>query len=109
MRHSIRAVALITQADSILLVCHRTPGTDELWWIPPGGGVEPIDSSIFACAQREVWEETGLKATCSHIAYVREYIQPSRSIRHLEFFLAVDKFLAKLLSIICPHLLPMPI
>lgn len=40
MRHRIRAAALIVKDDSILLVQHVHPDTGELWWVPPGGGVE---------------------------------------------------------------------
>ncbi len=92
MRHRIRAAALITRGTEILLVCHRTPGTDDYWWIPPGGGLEATDASCFAGASREVFEETGLQATCSRIAYLREFIETSRQIRHLEMFLVADEF-----------------
>ena len=90
MRHRIRAAALITQDDSILLVCHKTPETGALWWIPPGGKLERFDDTIFACAQREVFEETGLLATCSRIAYIRECRDATRGIQHLELFLVAD-------------------
>jgi 8-oxo-dGTP diphosphatase len=92
MRHRIRAAALIVRNTEILLVCHRTPGTQTTWWIPPGGGLEGFDASIFACASREVFEETGLRASCSRIAYIREFIETSRQIRHLELFVVADEF-----------------
>jgi 8-oxo-dGTP diphosphatase len=90
MRHRIRAAALIVRNLEILLVCHRTPGTTDTWWIPPGGGLEAFDASIFACASREVFEETGLHASCSRIAYIREFVETSRQIRHLELFVVAD-------------------
>jgi 8-oxo-dGTP pyrophosphatase MutT (NUDIX family) len=31
----------------------------EVWWVPPGGGVETADTSVFDCARRETFEETG--------------------------------------------------
>ncbi len=92
MRHRIRAAALIVRNLEILLVCHRTPGTSDLWWIPPGGGLEAFDASIFACACRETFEETGLQAACSRIAYIREFVETSRQIRHLELFVVADEF-----------------
>lgn len=92
MRHRIRAAALILRPTEILLVCHRTPGTQTKWWIPPGGGLEGFDASIFAGASREVFEETGLRASCSRIAYIREFIETSRQIRHLELFVVADEF-----------------
>ena len=30
-------------------------------WVPPGGGTEPTDRSQKHAAQREVWQETGLR------------------------------------------------
>lgn len=92
MRHRVRAAALITQADAILLVCHKTPITGELWWIPPGGKLEGYDASIFDCARREVFEETGLEASCSRIAYIRECTDRRHSVRHLELFLVADTY-----------------
>lgn len=92
MRHRIRAAALITQGDSILLVCHKTPETGALWWIPPGGKLEPLDQSIFDCARREVFEETGLSATCSRIVYIRECRDLERGVQHLELFLVTDAY-----------------
>jgi ADP-ribose pyrophosphatase YjhB (NUDIX family) len=92
MLHRIRAAALITRGEAILLVCHKTPETGELFWIPPGGRLEAYDESIFACARREVFEETGLEASCSRIAYVRECVDLARQIQHLELFLLADYF-----------------
>ena len=86
MRHRIRAAALLCDGERLLLVEHRSGVDGKLWWIPPGGGVEPEDASVFACAVREVREETGLRVECSRIAYVREYLDSARGIRHLELF-----------------------
>ena len=87
MRHRIRAAALMCDGERLLLVEHRSRITGNLWWIPPGGGVEPADASIFDCAAREVFEETGLSVSFSRIAYVREFLEAPRGIRHLELFL----------------------
>jgi 8-oxo-dGTP diphosphatase len=92
MRHRIRAAALITQGDSILLVCHKTPETGTLWWIPPGGKLESFDATLFDCARREVFEETGLSARCSRIAYIRECRDIQLGIQHLELFLVADSY-----------------
>ena len=92
MIHRIRAAGLILDGHRILLVRHRTPGTERDWWIPPGGGLKPEDRGVLDTARREVFEETGLAATVSRIGYVNEWRQASTGIHHLEFFVPVDSF-----------------
>ncbi|WP_217708315.1 NUDIX hydrolase [Nonomuraea rhodomycinica] len=58
---------LLDQDDRILLVQHRYDGVivvtgsqvRELFWVPPGGGLEG-DEDFFQAARRELLEETGL-------------------------------------------------
>jgi 8-oxo-dGTP diphosphatase len=92
MIHRIRAAGLLVEGERILLVRHRTPGTERDWWIPPGGGLKPEDASVLDTARREVFEETGLTAAVSRIGYVNEWRQASTGIHHLEFFVPVDSF-----------------
>lgn len=92
MKHRIRAAALITQGDSILLVQHVHPQTGFTWWVPPGGGVESKDASIFDCARREVFEETGLQVDLTGIVYIREFIDQENGARNLELFLGSRSF-----------------
>lgn len=96
MRHRIRAAALITQGESILLVQHVHPQTGFEWWVPPGGGAESGDASIFECARREVFEESGLQVDLSHIVYVREFFDQENETRNLELFLASSSFSGEL-------------
>jgi ADP-ribose pyrophosphatase YjhB (NUDIX family) len=90
MKHRIRAAALVVHEDSILLVKHVYPDTGESHWVPPGGGLEDVDDSIFACAAREVFEETGLTVTLSRIAYIREFAEAAADTMHIEFFLVAE-------------------
>jgi 8-oxo-dGTP pyrophosphatase MutT (NUDIX family) len=92
MIHRIRAAGLIVEGPRILLVRHRTPGTERDWWIPPGGGLQPEDAGVLDTARREIFEETGLTATVSRIGYVNEWRQASTGIHHMEFFVPVDGF-----------------
>lgn len=69
MQHRIRAAAIIINDNKILLVKHVHPETGHEWWVPPGGGVEEIDNSIFDCAKRETFEETNLKIDVSRLLY----------------------------------------
>jgi len=92
MIHRIRAAGIILEKGRILLVRHRTPGTERDWWIPPGGGLKPEDAGVLDTARREIFEETGLTATVSRVAYVNEWRQTSTGIHHVEFFVPADSF-----------------
>ncbi len=74
MRYGISAGAVIVQDQRVLLVRHYVP--DEFdFWVPPGGKLEG-DESIFACAERETFEETGLRVRAERIVYVQEFVAP---------------------------------
>ena len=95
MRHRIRAAAIVTAGDSVLLVKHQDDEIAEgqSWWVPPGGSVEGKESSM-ECARREVLEETGLSAELGRIAYVREFVEPG--YHHCEIFFVATSFLGSL-------------
>ncbi len=86
MQHRIRSAALIVNGNSILLVRHRHPRTGFEWWVPPGGGVEGSES-IFDCARREVFEESGISVELGDIVYIREFIELEVPVHHAEFFI----------------------
>jgi 8-oxo-dGTP pyrophosphatase MutT (NUDIX family) len=96
MKHRIRAAALITDGDQILLVQHVHPITGEAWWVPPGGGLEASDGSIFDCAEREVFEETGLRVEVGRIAYIGEFLDQENDVHNIEVFLTATRLSGEL-------------
>lgn len=96
MIHRIRAAVLIFNGDSLLLVKHVDPDSGFTWWIPPGGGLEDEDRSIFDCAIREVYEESGLRVTLSRPVYFREFHELKAGVRHFEVFFTAESYRGKL-------------
>jgi dATP pyrophosphohydrolase len=92
-KHRIRAAALIVnEKDEVLLVQHVHPQTGDEWWVPPGGGLEDSDDSIFNCADREVYEETGLRVNSDKIVYLREFQDDENESINIEIFCLANKF-----------------
>ena len=86
MEHRIRSAALIVEGDRILLVKHRHPQTGKEFWVPPGGGLQHPES-IYDCARRETFEETGLSVELGTIAYVGEFVDLEFQRHHLEILI----------------------
>lgn len=96
MKHRIRAAAIITKDNKILLVKHVHPVSGRTWWVPPGGGIEENDQSIFDCAKRETWEETNLTIEASDIIYIREFFDTENQKLNIEFFVLADSHSGKI-------------
>ena len=86
MRHRIRVIGILRQEDQILLVDQRV-SPDFSRWSPPGGGMEPEDSDIYAGAVREVYEETGLHVTPGSLRYVSEFVFSQSELLMLELWI----------------------
>jgi len=68
----IAAGGIVVRGDQLLMVSHI--GHDgEIFWVPPGGGSE-IGEDVLECAQREVFEETGIRAKAERVLYVQEVL-----------------------------------
>lgn len=80
---------IVVEAGRLLLVKHQHPETGEVWWVPPGGGVEGGET-LFECARRETFEETGLSVELDKIVYVREFVEPG--CHHCELFLLCTSY-----------------
>jgi len=92
----LRAAVIFVEDDRLLLVKHVDPLTGNTWWIPPGGGMEPEDGSILVCAEREVFEETGLRAEIGKLVYLREFVEEKAGVHHLELYFLCESFSGEL-------------
>jgi 8-oxo-dGTP pyrophosphatase MutT (NUDIX family) len=80
-----RAAVIIPMDDGIVTVQHRRG--ESVYWLPPGGMVEPGETMPEAGA-REVEEETGLKVRVTRLLYIRE---PESKPGTLEFFMLGER------------------
>jgi 8-oxo-dGTP diphosphatase len=92
MKHRIRSAVIIVDDNKILLIKHVHPKTGIEWWVPPGGGVEEKDASIFECAKREVFEEANLKIDASRVIYIREFHDKEDNVLNVELFVLADNY-----------------
>jgi 8-oxo-dGTP diphosphatase len=88
MRYGLSAAALIVRHEQVLLVNHRETGRYD-FWLPPGGSLEGGES-IFECAKRETFEETGLNVEPAHILYIQEFWEPG--YHFCKFFIVCRAF-----------------
>jgi 8-oxo-dGTP pyrophosphatase MutT (NUDIX family) len=95
MKHRIRSAAIVVKNDAVLLVKHKNTNSGSEWWVPPGGGLED-NESIFECAKRETYEETGLTVELGQILYLRESVDLSRDIHQFEIFILANSFTGEL-------------
>ena len=84
MNQRLRAAVILQRGSSLLLVQHVDPDTGNVWWVPPGGGLEDHDETLLHCAAREAHEETGLDVQVGRLIYLREF--NSGGTRNLELF-----------------------
>lgn len=72
MTHRISAGVLALRDNHILLVRHFRPGVHD-FWAGPGGGVEGAEQ-LHEAAEREAFEETGLRVRARTLAYIDELV-----------------------------------
>ncbi|MCG7523735.1 NUDIX domain-containing protein [Streptomyces sp. OfavH-34-F] len=81
MIERVRAV-LVTPDDTLLVLRRTRPGIP-VYWVLPGGGVEPTDESREAALHREIHEEIAGRADIVRLLHTTE----TAGERHL-FYLA---------------------
>jgi ADP-ribose pyrophosphatase YjhB (NUDIX family) len=82
-RFYVSARAVTLQDDKLLLV--RNKKSD--WWYGAGGGIE-LAEDVFAAAQREVQEETGLVVHATHVVAVDEFYSHTARIHQINIYTA---------------------
>jgi 8-oxo-dGTP pyrophosphatase MutT (NUDIX family) len=88
MRQRIRVSALVVRDDALLLVKHVVDGRS--WWCPPGGGADG-NEPLLAAAERELFEETGVRASAGTITYLLDFIIDDPPCRNLEVYVLMHE------------------
>jgi len=74
---NIRTRVIVVRESKMLLhaPCGDQMGGRDSYRVLPGGGLEP-NESLYECAEREVYEETGLRVRVTSLAFLREWVVP---------------------------------
>lgn len=86
-------VACVVHAKGKFLVVEETINGKALW-NQPAGHLE-ADETLVQAAERELWEETGIRATPQHFIRLHQWIAPDRT-PFLRFLFAIE------LNDLCP-------
>ncbi|NEM97791.1 NUDIX domain-containing protein [Pontibacter burrus] len=82
----IRVCGICIQDNKLLLVRHQATIKNQVFWAPPGGGLQ-FGETIEACLKREMLEETGLIVDVTRFLFVNEFLQAP--LHALELFFEV--------------------
>ena len=94
MKPRISVKALIFRNGKVLLVKHVSPKSGFTWWAFPGGGVEEGET-IFAAAERETFEETGLTVKAVRVKFIRQLLDFKNGNNVLELFVTTSNIHGK--------------
>ena len=85
----IRVCSIIIENNKMLLLKHIGLNNEDIFWAPPGGGLE-FRESIEDCLVRETLEETGIKVLTQTFIELNEYLHDQ--LHAVELFYRIDKF-----------------
>jgi 8-oxo-dGTP diphosphatase len=92
-RLRIRVSGIIISDNKILLVGHKGMGPKDIFWAPPGGGME-YGSNVEENLRREMIEETNLHIKKTKFLFVHEFLK--KPLHAIELFFLIEDFTGEL-------------
>ncbi|MCF0055725.1 NUDIX hydrolase [Dyadobacter sp. CY356] len=99
-RLRIRVCGICVDSEKILMIRHRFVGNENIFWSPPGGGMQ-FGESAAETLKREFQEETGLIVEAGEMLFVNEFIQPP--LHAVELFFKIKFFAGQVIKGIDPE------
>ncbi|MDQ3394012.1 MAG: NUDIX hydrolase [Bacteroidota bacterium] len=90
-----RVMGVCLKDDKILMVKHKGMGHDDIFWAPPGGGMQ-YGTSAEENLIREFKEETGLQIKVEDFLFIHEFV--SKPLHAVELFFKVEVVGGKLIK-----------
>lgn len=78
----VRCAGIVRKDDKLLLVKSKYEGS--IYWIFPGGGLEPGES-MEECVKREVKEETGININVKKMIFINENVSKENPMIHFTY------------------------
>jgi 8-oxo-dGTP diphosphatase len=91
----VRICGICIDGESMLMIKHHALGPKNIFWSPPGGGLQ-FGESAEEALKREFIEETGLNVEIKKFLFVHEFLD--EPLHAIEIFFEVKKISGNLIT-----------
>lgn len=91
----LRAAAVCVHQGRVILVCHERPNHPGPYWVPPGGGVQAVET-LEEAALRELREETGYVGEVAGVLGFRQVFKAAGAVFEVFFHVRLPPEVAEM-------------